>query len=69
MTLIDHKVSSLNRPSKKKRYEKKLFKMNEDKEKIKLELSENGKLFLQPGNYTLKISGDGKTTSSTFKLK
>lgn len=55
--------------SKKKKYEKKLSKLSEDKEKIELEKADDGNIYLQPGTYKLKIKGGGKTTEATFKLK
>ena len=55
--------------SKQKKYEKKLSKLDEDKKKVKLEKADDGNIYLKSGSYEIKISGDGKTTTSKFKLK
>lgn len=55
--------------AKKNKYEKILTKMSEDEEKIELEKAKDGNIYLQPGNYEIKISGGGKTSTSKFKLK
>ncbi len=56
-------------PSKKKKYEKKLAKMDEDKKKVELEKADNDKYYLLPGTYEIKLTANGKTSTSTFKLK
>jgi len=56
-------------PSKKKKFEKQLSKLSEDKKKVTLETADDGKIYLQPGTYDIKIISEGKTSTSTFKLK
>ncbi|MDF1696458.1 MAG: glycosyl hydrolase [Saprospiraceae bacterium] len=53
----------------KKKFEGALAKANESKKDLTIEASDNGKMYIQPGTYEIKIEADGHTTSSTFKLK
>jgi len=55
--------------SKKKKYEKKLAKMSEKKTKVELKEADDGNFYLRPGTYDIKISCNGKTSTSTFELK
>ncbi|MEM9548132.1 MAG: glycosyl hydrolase [Bacteroidota bacterium] len=55
--------------SKKKTYEKKLSEQNEDESDVELKEADNGKIYLHPGTYEIKITRNGKTSTSTFKLK
>ena len=56
-------------PSNQKKYKKQLSKLTEDKSKIELKQADDGNIYLRPGTYEIKLMGDGKTSSSKFKLK
>lgn len=55
--------------SKKKKYEKKLSKLSEDKKKVQVKKADTGKIYLQPGTYEIKLSEGSNVSTSTFKVK
>lgn len=55
--------------SKKKNYEKKITKLNDEEKKVELKKADNDLIYLQPGTYEIKLSAGSKTSKATFKLK
>lgn len=55
--------------SKQKKYEDELTKLTESEEKVELKPADDGNIYLQAGSYEIKITANGNTSNSTFKIK